>query len=174
MNQFPPVEKILFDFSSTGVRPLWQIVNDAVMGGSSTSAFESGGGRAVFRGMVSLENNGGFASVRSFPAHHKLTDCDHFIVRLRGDGRRYKFTVRTAAGFDTPLYQCALATTRGGWEEHRLVFKDFVPTLRGQVLVDVPPLNPAKVVSLGFLIADQQAGPFQLEIAWIKASSGAP
>jgi hypothetical protein len=34
----------------------------------------------------------------------------------------------------------------------------------------VPPLNPAKVSSVGFLISDKQAGPFRLEIGWIKAS----
>ena len=174
MNEFTTVEKVLFDFSSTGVRPPWQIVNDAVMGGVSTSAFESSGGAAVFRGVVSVENNGGFASVRSSPARHKLGGCDRFVIRLRGDGHRYKFTVRTAAGFDTPLYQCAFPTKRGVWEELQLAFNDFVPTFRGQVLADVPPLNPAKVTSLGFLIADQQAGPFQLEIAWVKASSGVP
>jgi monofunctional biosynthetic peptidoglycan transglycosylase len=41
------------------------------------------------------------------------------------------------------------------------------------VITDVPPLNPAKVSSLGFLISDKQDGAFKLELAWIKASSRA-
>lgn len=45
-----------------------------------------------------------------------------------------------------------------------------MPSLRGRVLTDVPALDPAKVVSVGFLISDKQAGPFKLEVAWIKAS----
>ena len=47
---------------------------------------------------------------------------------------------------------------------------DFVPTFRGRVLSGEPLLDPAKVTSVGFLISDKQAGPFQLEVAWIKAT----
>lgn len=111
----------------------------------------------------------GFASVRSLPARPDLAGCDAFLMRVRGDGRRYKFTVRTESGFDTPIYQCAFTTRRGEWEEHRLAFKDFVPTFRGRTLTDAPALDPGKVVSIGFLISDRQAGPFQLEVVWIKA-----
>ena len=135
------------------------------MGGVSTSRFQvlTNGG-AVFSGVVSLENNGVFASVRSSPVRQNLTGCDAFVIRVRGDGRRYKLTVRTETGFDTPIYQSAFTTKRGEWEEHRLPFKDFVPTFRGRVLTDVPPLNPAKVSSVGFIIADKQDGPFRLGI----------
>jgi hypothetical protein len=151
--------------------PAWQIVNDDVMGGVSTSRFQilTNGG-AVYSGVVSLENNGGFASVRSSPARHDLTGCRCFVIRLRGDGRRYKFTARTETGFNTPLYQCAFVTKRGEWEEHRLAFKDFVPTFLGRILTDVPRLNPGKVTSVGLLISEKQDGPFQLEVAWIKAA----
>ena len=55
-------------------------------------------------------------------------------------------------------------------EEHQLTFKDFVQTFRGRILTGVPPLNPAKVTSVGFLISDRQEGPFKLEVAWIKAA----
>jgi hypothetical protein len=92
---------------------------------------------------------------------------------VHGDGRRYKFTVQTETGFDAPIYQCAFTTKRGEWEEHRLPFKDFVPTFRGRALTDVPPLNPAQVSSLGFLISDKQDGAFKLELAWVKASAPA-
>jgi monofunctional biosynthetic peptidoglycan transglycosylase len=41
---------------------------------------------------------------------------------------------------------------------------------RGRVLTDVPPLNPSKIASVGVLISDKQAGPFRLEMGWIKAT----
>ncbi|MGD0262945.1 MAG: CIA30 family protein [Verrucomicrobiota bacterium] len=171
MNTHAASERMLFDFQAPTNSPAWQIVNDDVMGGVSTSRFQilTNGG-AVFSGVVSLENNGGFASVRSSPARHDLTGCGCFVIRLRGDGHRYKFTARTETGFDAPLYQCAFVTQRGEWEEHRLAFKDFVPTFRGRILTDVPLLNPANVTSVGFLISDQQAGPFRLEIVSIRAA----
>ena len=173
MNAETASDKILFDFTTATNSPAWQIVNDDVMGGVSTSRFEISTNGAVFSGAVSLENNGGFASVRSSPARRDLSGCDAFVIRVRGDGRRYKFTVRTETGFDTPVYQCAFTTRRGEWEEHRLPFKDFVPTFRGRVLTEAPPLNPAEVSSLGLLISDKQAGAFKLELAWVKASARA-
>ncbi len=161
----------LFDFSEAPHSPGWEVVNDGVMGGVSASQFQVvTNGFAVFSGTVRLENNGGFASVRSAPVRANLTGLTNFVLRLRGDGRRYKFTVRTGSGLDTPLYQCTFTTTPGAWEEHRLAFKEFIPTFRGRVLTDVPPFNPAKITSVGFLISDKQAGPFRLEIGWIKAS----
>ena len=167
-------DRILFDFQTATNHPAWQIVNDDVMGGVSTSRFQilTNGG-AVFSGVVSLENNGGFASVRSAPLRENLTGLATFVLRVRGDGRSYKFSARTGAGFDTPLYQLAFTTKRGEWEEHRLAFSDFVPTFRGRMLTDVPPLNPAKINSVGVLISDKQEGPFKLEVAWIKASARA-
>ena len=171
MNADAASEIALFDFQAATNSTAWQVVNDDVMGGVSTSQFQllTNGG-AIFSGVVSLENNGGFASVRSNPVRENLNGLDAFVLRARGDGRRYKFTVRTESGFDAPNYQAEFATKRGEWEEHRSPFKDFVPTFRGRVLTDVPPLNPAKLATVGVLIADKQAGPFRLEMGWIKAT----
>lgn len=171
MNADTATNKTLFDFETATHSPAWDVVNDGVMGGVSTSQFQvlTNGG-AVFSGTVRLENNGGFASVRSTPVRENLAGLTAFVLRVRGDGRRYKFSARTGVGFDSPLYQCSFTTKQGEWEEHRLAFSDFVPTFRGRVLTDVPPLDPAGVNSVGFLISDKQAGPFRLEIGWIKAA----
>lgn len=171
MKADPATNLTLFDFQATANSPAWEVVNDDVMGGVSTSQFQvQTNGGAVFSGTVRLENNGGFASVRSAPVRTNLTDHTAFVLRVRGDGRSYKFSVRTGAGFDSPLYQSRFTTKPGVWEEHRLAVKNFVPTFRGRVLTGEPPLNPAKVTSVGLLISDKQAGPFRLEIGWIKAS----
>jgi hypothetical protein len=175
MNAETVSDKTLFDFTTATHPPAWQIVNDDVMGGVSVSRFEQAtNGSAIFSGEVSLEHNGGFASVRSSPVQQQFAGLDAFIVRVRGDGHRYKFTVRTGTDFNSPLYQCAFSTKRGEWQEHRLAFKDFVPTFRGRELTGVPPLDPARLKSVGFLIADKQAGAFRLEIASIRATRNPP
>jgi monofunctional biosynthetic peptidoglycan transglycosylase len=173
MNTHAAADKIVFDFQNATNTAAWQVVNDDVMGGVSASGFHLTNDVALFRGKVSLDNNGGFASVRSLPARHDLAGCDAFVVRVRGDGRRYKFTARTDRSFDSAIYQCVFATKESQWEEHRLPFKQFVATFRGRVLSSEPPLDAAKVTSVGFLISDKQEGPFQLEVAWIKASPAA-
>lgn len=54
----------LFDFAQESAEE-WIVVNDGVMGGVSRSAFvDSESGYASFQGVMSLDNNGGFASVR--------------------------------------------------------------------------------------------------------------
>lgn len=166
----PKPDVSLFDFSQPdAVRP-WRVVNDDVMGGVSTSQFLWMEGVAVFTGTVSLENNGGFASVRTQPGQYDLTGTDAFVIRVRGDGRRYKFTVRTEGRYNAALYQASFEARQGEWQEIKLPFSQFTPTWRGRTLRDVPPLDPAKVNSVGFLIADKQAGPFRLEIDWIRAT----
>ena len=169
MNADAASEKMIFDFQGRTNSTKWQVVNDDVMGGVSTSQFQllTNGG-AIFSGVVSLENNGGFASVRSTPVRENLNGTDAFVLRVRGDGRRYKFTVRTEAGFNALNYQAEFTTKRGEWEDHRLAFKDFMPTFRGRVLTDVPPLIPSKITSVGLLISDKKAGPFRLEMSWIR------
>lgn len=162
-------EKMLFDFSGGANPQAWQVVNDEVMGGISRSRFELSQGVAVFSGEVSLEHNGGFASVRSQSAEYDLSGCEAFLIRVRGDGRTYKFTARTHPNFDGVLYQANFCPPAGKWTEHRLPLSAFAPTFRGRRLTGVPALNPAKVASVGFLISDKQAGPFRLEVAWIKA-----
>jgi NADH dehydrogenase [ubiquinone] 1 alpha subcomplex assembly factor 1 len=174
MNTNAAADKILFDFQTATNTDAWQVVNDDVMGGMSTSSIRLTNGAAIFQGEVSLENNGGFASVRSLPARHDLAGCDAFVIRVRGDGRRYKLTARTDRSFDSAIYQTVFTTKKGEWAEHRLPLKQFVPTFRGRVLSGEPPLDAAKVTSVGFLIADQQDGPFRLEIAWVHASPATP
>lgn len=169
MNADAASKKMIFDFQAATNSTKWQVVNDDVMGGVSTSQFQllTNGG-AIFSGVVSLENNGGFASVRSSPVRENLNGTDALVLRVRGDGRRYKFTVRTEAGFNALNYQAEFTTKRGEWEEHRLAFKDFMPTFRGRVLTDVPPLIPSKITSVGLLISDKKAGPFRLEMSSIR------
>jgi monofunctional biosynthetic peptidoglycan transglycosylase len=62
----------------------WYPINDRVMGGTSKSEFQAENGIAVFRGLVSLENNGGFASVRSALGNHDLSAYAGIALRVWG------------------------------------------------------------------------------------------
>jgi hypothetical protein len=109
MNTYAAAEKTLFDFQTATNTAAWQVVNDDVMSGVSTNGFRLANGLAVFEGEVSLEDNGGFASVRSLPAHHDLAGCEAFVIRVRGDGRRYRLTARADRSFDSAIHQTVFA-----------------------------------------------------------------
>jgi monofunctional biosynthetic peptidoglycan transglycosylase len=160
----------LFDFDRPSSSQSWWIVNDGVMGGISQSDFVAGDdGTVLFQGRVSLAYGGGFASVRADIGDRDLGGADGIRIRVLGDGKRYRLTVQTHAGGDRLMYQYGFETERDTWIEVHAPLAEFVPTFRGRRLSGVPPIDPRDVRSLGFLIADKQAGPFRLEIDSIGA-----
>lgn len=155
----------LLDFDDAAEAAAWYAVDDVVMGGVSRSGFDlPEPGIARFSGRVSLENGGGFASVRTPPGDWDTAGVTAFVLRVRGDGRRYKFNIRNADGFDGVQYQAGFTPPAGEWTEIRLPVASFVPTFRGRTLAGVPPLDPAEVRALGFMVSEKQAGPFELLI----------
>jgi len=147
----------------------WRNVDDAVMGGVSRSSLTiRDDGHAEFSGEVSLERNGGFASVRTTLELRDYSSYDRFRIRVRGDGRRYSFRVRNDERFDGVVYAGDFDTA-GAWQEIDLPFSAFRPLFRGQAVIGVPPMDPGNVVQIGFLISSRQEGPFCLEVEWIRA-----
>ncbi len=147
----------------------WRNIDDVVMGGRSSSWMEVDRGKARFRGRLSLENNGGFASVRSDLLTESLAGAEGLALRLRGDGRTYQLRLRTDGAFDGPSYQMEIEPPKGVWTVLEIPFAAFRPTLRGRELTGVPPVASAEIRTIGILIADKQEGAFELEVDWIRA-----
>lgn len=171
----PREVEMIFDFKTPDAG--WRTINDVVMGGVSNSAMSVADGVASFSGVVSLDNNGGFASVRSLPGDHDLAEFDGLALRLRGDGKRYAVRLRTTDRFDGPSYQAMIEPDAGEWSELVIRFGEFEPVYRGRPVPGYEPLDPSRVRTFGFLISDKQEGPFRLDIDWIrgwKASEDAP
>jgi hypothetical protein len=168
-----PQRSVLLDFDDDVEIAQWTPVNDVVMGGMSRSAFElAAPGIARFRGCVSLENSGGFASVRTAPRGWISSGASAFVLRVLGDGHAYKFTLRTDDGFDGVQYQSRFTAPAGEWQEARLAVDSFAATFRGRSVPGSAPLDPARVRALGLMISDRQAGPFELLVDWIAVETG--
>lgn len=148
----------------------WTSVNDVVMGGVSDSLLQvSEKGTGVFAGHLSLENNGGFASARAPLPENDFTGYDGIVLRVKGDGKRYSFRVRSDMMFDGVVYRQEFDTAAGEWSNVELPFRDFRPSFRGRTVSDAPPLNSANICQLGFLISEKQEGSFRLEVESIEA-----
>ena len=160
----------LFDFRTPHGATGWRAVDDRVMGGVSQSRLEDGGsGTARFTGRLSLESNGGFASVRSTGKGWDLRGYEGLVLRVRGDGRRYKATLKTEARLGGILYQAPFQTRKGEWIEVRLPFGEFRPQWRGRPVPEAGPVRRDRIRSLGFLVSDRQEGLFRLEIDFVRA-----
>ncbi len=165
-------EKTIIDFSAADEQDRWEIINDAVMGGVSDSGISIVDNKAaLFQGIVSLENNGGFASMRTHPGKFELSGYSGLMIRVKGDGKDYRLRLRTDNDYDGIAYQVDFSTEQDNWTTARLSFDTFTPVFRGTVINDAPPLDINAICRIGFMISDKQEGPFQLEIEWIKAYS---
>ena len=163
-------ERLIFDFQNESEIEYWRVVNDGVMGGLSKSEIvDSDGNTAIFRGIVSLENNGGFASTRTIPRSYELDGHAGIRLRIKGDGKKYQFRMRTNDRFDGISYRYQFTTKLNTWMIIDIPFHACVPVFRGRMLKGVETIVPEEIRQLGFLIANKQAGRFQLEIDWIKA-----
>jgi monofunctional biosynthetic peptidoglycan transglycosylase len=166
----PGIRHVVFDFDSPASSGEWLSVNDDVMGGVSEGSVRvTDDGLLEFTGLVSLENNGGFASIRSRPSKRDLSEFEGLLLRVRGDGKRYACNIRTDYEIVAGSYQQRFETSKEEWQEIPLRFQDFAARAFGQALRDAPNLDAAMIRSLGFTIADKQAGPFKLEVDWIGA-----
>ncbi len=163
------LENMILDFSSAADKTSWQIVNDGVMGGISQSEISfKESGVLIFRGTVSLENNGGFASSRRSSNSYNFGGYSGMLLQVRGDGKEYQLRVRTDDRFDGISYRYRFKTQAGTTQIIKALFADFEPTFRGRIIKEALPLSVEKIQQIGFLIADKQAGQFSIEIDWIK------
>ena len=158
------------DFNESKTESPWIAVNDGVMGGLSQGSAKIKDGLLHFSGSLSLENNGGFSSIRTPGTSHDLTTAKSMILRVKGDGRTYQLRISTDARFrgSRISYSAEFATKTDEWIEVTVPFATLKPTYRGNAL-DGPPLDLSKVEEIGLLIGDKRTGSFSLKVDWIKA-----
>ena len=114
----------------------------------------------LFEGKVSLENNGGFASFRGpirFPAGSTA-----LLLTVRGDGQRYKLTLKLDDDTGTSQYQAAFVAPRE-WQTLAFEPADFSASFRGRA-VAAPAVRFVDVQYFGLLISDRQPGAFRVEV----------
>jgi len=157
--------RMLFAFDDRASDP-WCPADDGLMGGRSRSRFVFGEGVATFAGVVSLEADGGFCSVRSPDLATGFGGGAGVSLLVRGDGKAYTFCLHTRALMPGMSYRCRFTPPAGEWAEVVLPFDQFV-LMRFGFRVGVEPVNPAHVRGVSLMIADKQEGPFALEVARI-------
>jgi len=153
----------LLDFADPDAARAFRVINDAVMGGVSSSRLRSAADALVFEGVLSLENNGGFASFRG-PVRI-ASHASAMLLTVRGDGQRYKLTLKPDDGNASPQYQAPF-TAPAHWTTLRFAPTDFTASFRGRS-VDAPALDLGSMRAIGLLISDRQAGPFSVELGRI-------
>ncbi|MBK7631973.1 MAG: CIA30 family protein [Ignavibacteriales bacterium] len=162
-------DNILLNSSFMQTENKWRIVNDGVMGGlSSSNVNVNEDNKIVFKGNVSLENNGGFASLRSPIKNYNFEKFSGIELRMKGDGKRYSISMKETAYFTGYFYTTSLETKKEEWMVIKIPFDEFKLYYYGKETGSSKkiPLNNIKEISL--LIGDKQEGTFITEIDYIK------
>jgi monofunctional biosynthetic peptidoglycan transglycosylase len=140
----------------------WHPVNDNVMGGISSGMMIQTDNGLNFRGTLSLENNGGFSSVRHRVTRN-LSDSTGVRLTLKGDGRTYQFRIRQDRNFDGIAWRKEFQTD-GSVQTLEMNYEDFMPVWRGRQVKGAGTIDAGEITQLGFMIADKQPGDFSLSI----------
>ncbi|WP_148783862.1 CIA30 family protein [Aquimarina intermedia] len=152
----------IFDFNKKSDIQNWTVVDDVVMGGESSGTFIlSADGFGVFKGSISLENNGGFSSVRHRLDKVLVKENIKIVIKLKGDGKTYQFRIKSNAG-DYYSYIAPFKTS-GEWQEIEILLKDMYPSFRGRKL-DQPNFSKAYFEEITFLIGNKKKEQFKLLI----------
>jgi hypothetical protein len=122
-------------------------------------------GHLIFHGDVSLENNGGFSSIQNNFDPLDVSGYQHAILRLKGDGKDYRFIVESAP--NARHYYVAEFGTSGDWQEIKIPLRTMYPMRRGDRL-DLPDYPAETLSQVRFMIANGRAESFRLEIASIR------
>ncbi|WP_071454804.1 CIA30 family protein [Gloeomargarita lithophora] len=181
-----PQGEIMMDLSQpTGV-DLWGALDDVVMGGMSRSSLVADPAGARFEGMVTTQNNGGFASVRTrnLEPPLDLSGTTGLTLRVRGDGKRYKLLVRDSSSWDSLAYGAQFDTQPATWITVKIPFADLVPVFRAKTVPSAPPMVLTQVISLQLMLSKFaydgqinptfQPGDFRLQISTIGTYTDAP
>lgn len=159
----------VLDFAGPDATEKWQAVNDGVMGGVSDGRFRITPDKTLeFFGSLSLENNGGFASVRTKPAELGIKAGDTIVARVKGDGREYVLNIYTNSRRMAFSYRAPLPTTKDEWREVEIPLADFIPTAFGRRVQGMGPVEPDQINGLGFMLSDKKPGKFQMQVEWVK------
>ncbi|MCA0153392.1 CIA30 family protein [Winogradskyella vincentii] len=152
----------IFDFNENSSLTNWNIVDDVVMGGRSDGKFRiNNGGHGEFFGKVSLENNGGFSSVRYNFKKIDSHNYSKFVLRIKGDGKNYQFRVKDNT-YNRYSYISEFKTN-GEWQTVEIPYNKMYASFRGYRL-DIPNFKGDQIQEIAFLISNKKQEEFRLLI----------
>lgn len=154
--------QIIFDFNSDSNTSNWRVVDDVVMGGKSNGNFKvNTDGFGEFYGNVSLENNGGFSSLRYRFSSIKVKDFKEIVLRIKGDGKKYQFRIKDNL-YNSHSFISHVETT-GDWQTIKITLSEMYPAFRGRDL-SIGNFSSEQIEEVAFLIGNKAEENFKLEI----------
>lgn len=158
-----------YDFGITKEGINWYVVNDGVMGGLSDSDAFLQENSLLFKGNVSLDNNGGFVSLRCPYGDMDFSKFKTVSIKYKNAGQNFAFQLETERMFFRPNYKVLLADSENEWTTASFKLEDFKEYVMGKANGnEITSIKLANVIRFGFINYGKKAGDFEFEIDYIK------
>ncbi|KGL59691.1 CIA30 family protein [Polaribacter sp. Hel1_33_49] len=155
-------KELIFDFNSNSDISAWRVVDDVVMGGESEGNFKlNENGNGVYFGEVSLENNGGFSSLRFRFNKKEISNYSKIILKIKGDGKDYQFRVKD--NYRNFYSYISSFSTNKNWQLIEINLSEMYPGFRGRKL-EMSKFSSSIIEEIAFLIGNKRNESFKIEI----------
>ncbi|MEM1319562.1 MAG: CIA30 family protein [Bacteroidota bacterium] len=164
------IPQLKIDFGQSKDGQNWNVINDGVMGGLSQGQAQLSENGLLFKGKVSLANNGGFASFKGPFEPTDLSDFETVKIRLRSTGCQFAMTLEMYERFYYPYFKHPLQTSGSGeWEILELKLSDFKAYQMGRLVgTKLTDKEKKEIIRLGVITNEKREIPFELEIDYIS------
>jgi hypothetical protein len=152
-----------------------------VMGGVSRSDLEPGGVfNGTWTGLVTTENNGGFAGIRTklLTTPINMDGCKGMQLKVVGDGQSYKFILRDDENWNGVAWSFSFRTVPNKEITIKIPFSDLKPTRFARIMSSNEVFNKSRITAIqlslskfeydGALNAAFREGRFQLTLKEIS------
>lgn len=159
----------------------WGPLDDVVMGGVSQSKIKPGDTfTGKWDGLVTSENNGGFVGIRTklFNPPKDISQCRGIVLRIKGDGNRYKFIARDDDEWNGIAWSYSFDTIASKFMDIKIPISKLIPTKFARTVQNLQPFNAKSLNALqlslskfeydGKLNPKFTEGYFQLQIESIS------
>lgn len=159
----------IIDFGNQTGGQYWSVTNDGVMGGLSRGNAWLSDSSVIFKGEVSLDNNGGFSSLRSSYNNLDLSGFNSAEVRLRASGLDFSITFAKSRRFYIPNFKHVIKLKSTEWEVVTFDLDQLKEYRIGNATGNtITPTDLKNLVGISFINEGKKEGPFVLEVDYIK------
>lgn len=160
-------DSLLLNASLMKTENKWRVVNDGVMGGLSSSKAFVEDDKIIFSGNVSLENNGGFASLRSPVKDYNFEKYNGIEIKIKGDGKQYSISMKETYYFTGYFYTTSFDTKKDEWMVIKISFDKFKLYYYGKETNSKKKIPLSNIKEVSLMIGDKQEGSFKAEIEYL-------
>ena len=148
----------------------WVLLSDNIMGGVTKSKIEYTNNSVLLSGNISLDNYGGFSSIKTKYKSFDLSKYMGIKIKFKSTNQKFGFTLEDNQNWTQPNYKYEFSAKKDDtWEEVTIYFKDFKEIIIGEPTGNLMKSKSLKnIVRMGIMTSEKKEGSFTIEVDYIE------